>query len=125
MGTMIAQAGLMFGHAMMAVPKSENIEAANDIIERLLQFTTGAREDSPIPVTVCCYLARVIKGEDVIRDQPDMEDVLFTLESWAHEGRSWNDLRALYGKAMALTTVDVNQLTGMLRAIRKRLAAAE
>ena len=123
MGTVIAQAGLHFGQAIMALPRTKDVAAADIVQNHLRMLTAGAAQDDPIPVTACCYLARVIGGPEVVVQQPDIETVLETLDKWSSVPRSYVELHELYGKCVALTSADVEEMGKMLRAVRDRLAA--
>lgn len=125
MGTVIAQAGLQLGQAMMSVPKMNDVVPVDVIQNNIRMLTAGAAEDLPVPVTVCCYLARVIQGPGVIVRQPDIEKVLEAIEEWSSAPRTYDDLRGLYARGVGLTSDDVTQMGKMLRAVRDRLAVVE
>ena len=122
MGTMIAQAGLVMSHAMMSCLSDPEVQEPEAIVDHLRSITHGAADDAPVPVTICCYLARAIRGDTVLDQPAEIELVLQVIEDWAHEDMSFTDLRALYSKGIALTSHDVGQLTDMLQAVRTRLA---
>ena len=123
MGVMVAQTGLVLGQAMMNCLGDVEVQDGETIINHLRTLTHGAADDAPVPVTICCYLARAIKGDKVLHESAEIETVLGIIEEWAHEDRSFADLRGLYSKGIALTSRDVNQLTEMLQAVRKRIAS--
>lgn len=126
MGTVIAQAGLQFAQAMWTVPSRVSDVAPVDIIQNHLRMlTAGAADDSPIPVTVCCYLARVIHGPEIVERQADIDAVLKVIDDWSSATHTYDELRDLYGKCIALTSGDVEEMGKMLRAVRDRLAAME